>query len=46
LIPRLDAIVIPPAAISQKSEPQAVANGKRIFNQSCAACQDSGDHDF
>jgi mono/diheme cytochrome c family protein len=35
------AIAIPPAVISQKSLPQAVANGKRIFNQSCAACHDT-----
>jgi mono/diheme cytochrome c family protein len=35
------AIVIPPAVVSQKSPPQAVANGKRIFNQSCGACHDT-----
>jgi mono/diheme cytochrome c family protein len=34
------AIAIPPAMISQKSMPQAAANGKLIFNQSCAACHD------
>jgi mono/diheme cytochrome c family protein len=34
------AIAIPLAAISQKSAPQAVANGRRIFNQSCASCHD------
>ena len=32
---------IPPALTSQKSVPQTVANGKRIFNQSCAACHDT-----
>jgi len=35
------AIAIPPVVISQKSVPQAVANGKRNFNQSCAACHDT-----
>jgi mono/diheme cytochrome c family protein len=35
------AIAIPPAVISQKSVPQTVANGKRVFNQSCAACHDT-----
>jgi mono/diheme cytochrome c family protein len=35
------AIAIPPAVISQSSAPQAVVNGKRIFNQSCAACHDT-----
>jgi mono/diheme cytochrome c family protein len=35
------AIAIPPAMISQKSAPQAAANGKRIFIQSCAACHDT-----
>lgn len=35
------AIAVPPAVISQKAVPQAVANGKRIFNQSCAACHDT-----
>ena len=35
------AIAIPPAVISQSSAPQAAANGKRIFNQSCAACHDT-----
>jgi mono/diheme cytochrome c family protein len=34
------AIAIPPAVISQRSAPQAVANGKRTFNQSCASCHD------
>jgi mono/diheme cytochrome c family protein len=34
------AIAIPPAVISQKSVPQAVTNGKRTFNQSCASCHD------
>ena len=37
----LFAIAIPPAMISQKSVPQAAANGKRIFIQSCAACHDT-----
>ena len=35
------AIAIPPVVISQKSAPQAFANGKRTFNQSCAACHDT-----
>jgi mono/diheme cytochrome c family protein len=35
------ATAIPPALTSQKSVPQTVANGKRIFNQSCAACHDT-----
>ncbi len=35
------AIATPPAAISQISAPHAVANGKRIFNQSCATCHDT-----
>jgi mono/diheme cytochrome c family protein len=35
------AIAIPPAVISQKSPPQAAANGKHIFNQSCSACHDT-----
>ena len=35
------AIAIPPAVISQGSAPQAAANGKHIFNQSCAACHDT-----
>jgi mono/diheme cytochrome c family protein len=35
------AIAVPQAVISQKSVPNAVANGKRIFNQSCAACHDT-----
>jgi mono/diheme cytochrome c family protein len=35
------AIAIPPAVISQASAPQAAANGKHIFNQSCAACHDT-----
>jgi mono/diheme cytochrome c family protein len=35
------AISIPPAVISQMSVPQAIANGQRIFNQSCAACHDT-----
>jgi mono/diheme cytochrome c family protein len=35
------ATAIPPALTSQKPLPQAVANGKRIFNQSCAACHDT-----
>jgi mono/diheme cytochrome c family protein len=35
------AIAIPPVVISQTSAPQAVANGRRIFNQSCAACHDT-----
>jgi mono/diheme cytochrome c family protein len=34
------AAAIPPAVISQRSVPQAVANGKRTFNQSCAYCHD------
>jgi mono/diheme cytochrome c family protein len=35
------AIAVPQAVISQKSLPIAVANGKRIFNQSCSACHDT-----
>ena len=35
------ATAIPPVVISQTSAPQAVANGRRIFNQSCAACHDT-----
>ena len=35
------AAAIPPALTSQKSVPQTVASGKRIFNQSCAACHDT-----
>jgi mono/diheme cytochrome c family protein len=35
------AIAMPPIMISQNSTPQAVANGRRIFNQSCAACHDT-----
>jgi mono/diheme cytochrome c family protein len=27
--------------MSQKPVPQAVPNGRRIFNQSCAACHDT-----
>ena len=34
-------IAIPQAVLSQKSAPLAVANGKRIFDQSCAACHDT-----
>jgi mono/diheme cytochrome c family protein len=34
-------IAIPQAVLSQKSAPLAVANGKRIFNQSCSACHDT-----
>jgi hypothetical protein len=29
-------VAIPPAMISQKSVPQNVTNGKRIFSQSCS----------
>jgi mono/diheme cytochrome c family protein len=35
------AIAIPPAVVSQKSVPQATANGQRIFNQYCSACHDT-----
>lgn len=35
------AIASPPTVISQKSSPQTVASGRRIFNQSCAACHDT-----
>jgi mono/diheme cytochrome c family protein len=35
------SIAIPPAVISEKSLPQAVANGRRTFNQSCASCHDT-----
>jgi mono/diheme cytochrome c family protein len=35
------AIAVPQAMIAQKSVPIAVANGKRIFNQSCSACHDT-----
>jgi mono/diheme cytochrome c family protein len=34
------AITIPPAVISQKS-PHSIANGRRIFNRSCAACHNT-----
>jgi mono/diheme cytochrome c family protein len=34
-------LAMPPAVISQKSTSQAAANGRRIFNQSCAACHDT-----
>jgi mono/diheme cytochrome c family protein len=34
-------IAAPQAVISQKSVPVAVANGKRIFNQSCSSCHDT-----
>ena len=35
------ALVIPPVVTSQVSVPQTAANGRRIFNQSCAACHDA-----
>ena len=35
------AIAIPPPVISQESVRPAVLNGRRIFNQSCAACHDT-----
>jgi len=35
------SIALPPAMISEKSVPQAVANGNRTFNQSCASCHDT-----
>jgi mono/diheme cytochrome c family protein len=35
------ALAISPAAIPQKPAAQAVANGQRIFNQSCATCHDA-----
>jgi mono/diheme cytochrome c family protein len=35
------ATAMPPVLTSQKSEPQTVANGKLIFNQSCAVCHDT-----
>jgi mono/diheme cytochrome c family protein len=35
------ALAISPAAIPQKPAAQAVANGQRIFNQSCSACHDT-----
>jgi mono/diheme cytochrome c family protein len=35
------SIAILPAVISEESLPQAVANGRRIFNQSCASCHDT-----
>ena len=35
------ATTTPQAMISQKSVPQAVAHGKRIFDQSCSACHDT-----
>jgi mono/diheme cytochrome c family protein len=35
------AIAVPHAVISQRPVPIAVANGKRIFNQSCSACHDT-----
>jgi mono/diheme cytochrome c family protein len=35
------AIANPCRATAQKSALQAVANGKRIFNQSCSACHDT-----
>jgi mono/diheme cytochrome c family protein len=34
-------IAIPAAMVSQKYMPQATANGKLLFNQSCAACHDT-----
>jgi mono/diheme cytochrome c family protein len=34
-------IGIPQAVMSQKTAPQAVANGKRTFSQSCSACHDT-----
>lgn len=35
------AVAIPQTVISLSSAPQALADGKRIFNQSCAACHDT-----
>ena len=35
------AIAITPVVISQNSAPQTIANRRRIFNQSCAACHDT-----
>jgi mono/diheme cytochrome c family protein len=32
---------IPPAVMSQKPSPQSVADGRRLFNQSCTACHDT-----
>ncbi len=37
------AVTIPQAMISQRSAPQAIANGKRTFHQSCAACHNTMD---
>jgi mono/diheme cytochrome c family protein len=34
-------VAIPQAVIPQGSERQTIANGKRIFSQSCAACHDT-----
>ena len=34
-------IAVPHAVSSQRSVSTAVANGKRIFNQSCSACHDT-----
>lgn len=35
------AIALSPAGMSQKAVPEPVATGRRIFNQSCAACHDT-----
>jgi mono/diheme cytochrome c family protein len=35
------AIAIPGTVSPQRSAPQAAADGKRIFNQSCLACHDT-----
>jgi mono/diheme cytochrome c family protein len=35
------AVVVPQSTVSQNFVPPAVASGKRIFNQSCAACHDT-----
>ena len=35
------ALAIPPAVVSQSSEPQDAAKGKRVFVQSCASCHNA-----
>jgi mono/diheme cytochrome c family protein len=33
-------VATPPLVLSTESVPQAVAHGKRVFNQACAPCHD------
>jgi mono/diheme cytochrome c family protein len=35
------AAAIPPAVVPQRQAPQSVANGRHLFNQSCASCHDT-----